>query len=801
MWSGLAQAGRRLARDWRFSTSIVAVLGVGMGAALVGWTVVDRILLRPLPYDDPDRLGLIRIDVGEIRDHPGIAMAEVADLRALEETFDGVESAAAESVMTLGVGERLESVLTARVSAGLLPLLGVSPRLGRVFTEAEAEDRLGGALVSHAFWLERLGGDSDVLGRALHLDGSEVPILGVMPEGFALHLGRGSNVSADVEVWLPLRIDPDHRSFWGFRTIVRMSEGVTFETANARLEGLAAGLLETWPDAYGDARLRFVAHPLHEDLVADARPSIDTAVAGVLLLLVVSFANGASLMLGRQRAREANLAVRSALGAGRVRLVGVVLGESLVLAIASGTVGATLAAWGVTALRAANPPGVPRWADLGLDARFFLAAALLAVLGTVAAGLYPALKVSTATAGPLRGDTSVGGSSATALRRSLVAVQMALAVVLVFAAAVLGRSAQRLARVDLGFDPTHALTLAVPVDDDRYEETEQLWSFHRALRSRLRALPGVVEAGAVSHLPLAGYAPTDAYSVPTADTLNWGNRLANYFATAPGYLESVGVELREGRFFEDLDLDDERAVAVVDETLVEDLFPGESPLGKVVDAGWDIGELEIVGVIRHPRVMDVRASVRPQIYVPFTVFEWMPLNYVVRAEGDPTLLADAVRREVEVLGAGRAVFRVRTLDSYLAAATSSVRMTLALIVVQAVLTALLAALGLFTVIAYMAYQDRRDTAIRSALGATRHELLRQHIRSGLGVLAIAIPSGVVLAIAGSRVVGGIVYGVAAADAPSLIAAAAITAVVGSLATYLPARSAARADPMEALRSD
>ena len=797
----LVQATRRLVRDWRFSASIVTVLGIGVGAALVAYSVVDRVLLRPLPYEEPERLGLVRVDLGSIQNHPGLAMAEVADLRTLDATFVGVESAAAEEVLTLGEDGRLEPVLAARVTPGMFELLGASPLVGRTFEEADGEDDRSVAVLSHGFWQRRFGGDPAAVGSTLRIDGDDVPVLGVMPGGFALHLGTGANVSADVEVWLPFRIDPDHRAFWGFRSVVRLSENTSFEAVNATLDALALRLLEEWPDAYGDARLRFVAHPLHEDLLRDARPAINTAVAGVLLLLLVSFANGASLMLGRQRAREANLAVRSALGAGRARLVGVVLGESFVLALASGVLGAGLAAFGVRALRALDAPGVARWGDLGLDARSIMAATLLAVCGAVATGLYPALRVSADSTRAPRGETLQRGSSATSVRRSLVGIQMALAFVLVFGAAVLGRSALRLARVDLGFDPSHALSLAVPTDDDRFETDEAEWAFHRELRSRLRRLPGVVEAGAASHLPLGGYAPTDAFSLPSADTLNWGSSLANYFAVTPGYLESIGVELRQGRSLEDLDMELARPVAVVDETLAAEHFPRESPLGRTIRAGWGLGDLEIVGVIRHPRVMDVRASVRPQIYVPYAVFGWGPLHYVVRSEGDPSALAASVRGEVDALGAGRAVFNVRTLDSYLMAATSSMRMTLTLIMVQAALTALLAALGLFTVIAYIAYQTRRDTAIRSALGATRPELLKLHLRGGATILLGAIPVGLALALAGSRLLASMVYGVSAADAWSLAAAAGVTAAVGMLATYLPARSAAKADPMEALRSD
>jgi putative ABC transport system permease protein len=802
MWLGWVQTTRRLARDWRFSASMTLILGIGIGAGLVGYSVVDRVLLQPLPYERPDELGLLRVDLGSIASHPGISMAEVEDMRALEGVFGGVEAAAAERRASLMTGDGLESVLTTAVSSGMFDLLGVPPLLGRTFEESDLLDGPAGVVLSHAFWQGRLAGDPDVLGRTLVLDGDPRPVLGVMPEGFAIHMGKGANISSGIELWRPMRINPDFRNFWGYRTIVRLGEGTDFVRANAALEVLASRLLREYPDDYGDADLRFVAHPLHADLVSDARPSIDTALTGVALLLLVAFANGASLMLGRQRAREADLAVRSALGAERRRLIQSVLAESLVLAIFAALLGGILAAWGVTGLRRLDLPGVPRWEQLGIDWSFFVAGVALAAVGFLASGLYPALKVSRGAAWRmLRGETAYRGSRGTAVRRVLVGVQVALTVVILFGAAILSRSALRLAEVDLGFPTANALTMAVPTDDDRFDSRSARWMFHQELRERLLELQGVVNVGAVTHLPLSGYAPTDAYGSLDADSLNWDNQLANYFGVLPGYLETLGVELRQGRWIEDRDIADAAHVAVVDETLVAGLFPGEDPIGTVIKLGWGIQSAEIVGVIRHPRVMDPRTVVRPQVYVPQPIFGFAPLHYVIRTSGDPLTLANAVRSEVAAAGSGRAVFNTRTLDSYLAEMTSSLRLTLLLILLQALLTALLSCFGLFSVIGYLAYQTRRETAIRGALGATRKELLEHHLRWGGLILAGAVPVGVAVALGGAGLLESIVFDVSTRDTASVAVAAAVATLVGLFATYVPARGAARVDPMETLRSD
>ncbi|MEM7415298.1 MAG: ABC transporter permease [Gemmatimonadota bacterium] len=803
MAAGLVQATRRLAKDWRFSASMTLILGVGIGAGLIGWSVLDRVLMQPLPYEDADRLGLVRVDLGQIQNHPGLAQAEVADMRALDGAFVGAEAARAEFTATLERGEGYEPVLASGVSTGMLDLLGVAPVLGRSFGPRDDEDLDGEViLVSHAFWQSHLGGAPDAVGQTLNLNGRPRPVVGVLPEDFALHLGAGGNVSADVQVWFVQSIDPTARNFWGYRTVVRLAEGRTFEQVNEALEGLATRLLAEDPDAYGDADLRFVVHDLHADLTAGVRPAINAALASIVLLLLVAFANSASLMLGRQRAREMDLAVRSALGAGRSRLVGTVLGEGLILALAAGLLGGVLASWAVYALRALDPPGIPRWSDLGVDWSFLVAALGLAALGFIASGFYPAWRASGASGWKLiRGETSTRGTSSATLRSTLVGVQLALAVVLIFSALVLGRSTARLAAVDLGYEPEQALTMAVPIDGGQFDSPSDEGVFLRQLTERIEAIPGVTSAGAVSHVPLYGYAPTDAFSGIDVDSLNWENKLANYFSTVPGYLETIGVEFRTGRDLLNEDLEERRPVAVVDASLAETLFPGENAVGRVFKAGWGLPDLEIVGVIRHPRVMDARSEVRPQVYVPATLFRWRPLYYVVRHDGDGVGLGEAVRAEADAAGTGRAVYDVRPLDGYLADATSALRLTLTLITVLAGLTAVLAAFGLFSVMMYVAYRARRASAIRSALGATRGELLRHHLSGGTRILLGAIPVGLLLAVVGARLLQTIVYDVSTYDAVSLLVAAVVAAGVGVVATWLPAQSAASADPMETLRAE
>jgi hypothetical protein len=359
-----------------------------------------------------------------------------------------------------------------------------------------------------------------------------------------------------------------------------------------------------------------------------------------------------------------------------------------------------------------------------------------------------------------------------------------------------------LAETDIGFDPENVLAFAVPVDGSQFESFEESFVFHHELRDRLGEIASVRSVGAVSHLPLSGTGPMDAFGPgAVGDTVGWQDPLANYFAVMPGYFESIGVRLRQGRFFTDEENLERRAVAVIDENLAAMTWPGEDPIGKTMRMGWQLPPTTVVGVITHPRVIDVSQDVRPQIYVPYGLFPWGPLRYTVKAEGDPTLLTGEVREVLAAMGPGRAAFGFQDLSDNVAAAMSTLRFVTLLVALLAFSAAFLSALGLYAVVSFVVHQRRRATAIRGAMGASPAQLMHYHLKSGILILAVAVPIGSLLSLMSARFVEALLYGVNVHDAFSLSAAVLLAAVTGLVGTLIPALSGAKQDPAIALRAE
>jgi predicted permease len=779
---------------------VILILGIGIGPAAAMLSVVQKVLLQPLAYEHPDQLGLVRIDLGEMHAHPGITHPEITGLKAVEGLFAGVEATSREFELSLGEDADLKPLAALRVTPGMFDMLGVSPLLGRHFTEEDTESFV--ALISHDLWTTQYSGDHNVVGQTMVLNGRPAPIIGVMPPGFALYLGRGSQLSTHIDVWTPLELLP-RPTMWGFPTIVRLADGVSFDQANAGLEAFTRSLVEQLPETYANTSARFAVHPLLPDLIRQAKPAIHAALAGVLLLLLIAIANGTALVMARMKAREVDFAVRTAMGAGRGALLQDVLMESLILMLAGVVLGGGIAMWGVVGLQTLIPDTVPRAGNIVFGWDLLGYSALLGFAGLALAGLFPAWKASSgAPLELLRGSSGQRGATHATGRLALVGTQIAMTVVLSFGAVQLARSAIALAETDIRFDPENVLAFTMPLDGSQFQNFEESLVFHHEIRDRLSGLTTVRAVGAVSHLPLSGTGPFDAFGPgAVGDTVDWHDPLANYFAVIPGYLESIGVRLRQGRFFTDIENLERRAVAVIDENLAEMAWPGEDPIGKTMRMGWQLPVTTVVGVIAHPRVIDVSQDVRPQIYVPYGLFPWGPLRYTVKAERDPTLLIGNVREVLAELGPGRAASGFQVLGENVTAAMSTLRFVTLLVALLAFSAAFLSALGLYAVVSYVVHQRRRATAIRGAMGATPAQLLRHHLRNGIHVLGVAVPIGLMLSLLSAGFVETLLYGVNVHDVFSLSAAALLAALTGLVGTLIPARSAAREDPAMALRAE
>jgi len=807
----------------------VFTLALGIGPNTAIFSVVNGVLLRPLPYADPEELALLRIDLSSLRQHPGLARAEVVDFRRRSELLDDVGAVTREYTTNLTAEGNMEAVLGANVSPNLFPLLGVDPVIGRHFTEEEgmvpppdADDGDGDtavAILSYGLWQRRYGGDPGVINHTIEINNNAVPIAGVMPEGFQLLLGPGTSLSPDVEVWQPLVLDPDDRGFWAYRTIARLAGGGSFEAAQAEIEAIGATLVEENAQAYEGANIRFYVHPLHADLVQNVRPAILALLGAVLLVLLIACTNAANLLLARTKTREKEIAMRAALGAGRARIMRQVLTESVVLALLAGGVGLLLGTFGLDVLLALQPGNLPRSGDIGLDptvlgfalAASFLAALLFGVIPAWQASrphLHDVLKEGRRSGGGLRART----------RAALVVAQVAFSVMLLIGAGLLIRSFASLTGVNLGFEPEQVLTMQAPIDSNVYGEPEERWSVYRQLQERIEALPGVHAAGAISILPLSNQNMMAAYSTDMSlDTdVNWNETSADYRFVTPGYFEAMGVPLLAGRDFEDRDNEAITPVAIIDETLAREGWPDGNAVGQRLqinlgsqlnrddEDGNDVlgnNAPEIIGVVAHSRGIDVRRQVRPQIYLPYRLGPGPNNILTVRASGDMAGLVDLIRREAEQLGTGRPIHTVRAMNEYVGAAMGDTRFTLILMAALASIALLLSTIGIYSLIAFTVRTQAHDNGIRIALGARPGEIVRKTVGQGLLLAGIALPVGLLGAAFLTRFIEGLLYGVNPIDLVTYAGIPLLLVLVALAASFIPARRASRVDPLVALRSE
>ncbi len=806
------QSLRRLMHAWRYSLGVVLILGIGIGPASVGLTVIDRVLLKPLAYEQPDRIGVVRIDVGELRSHPGLSQSEILDLRLTEGTFSAVEWAIFNSE-ALDVGAEVVPVSGAGLSPGLFEMLGVSPTLGRSFKQDDLHQAGPDArvvILSHHIWQTYFGEDPEIVGSTVSVWGISHEVVGVLPAGFKLRLGRGSYSPPVVDLWRPVSAsygNPGQGFLWGWNTLVRLEDGVSFQQANAALEVFAGREKETYPWAYGDSALRFTVSPLLTDLVRETRPPIVAALVGVLLLLITATVNASALVVVEQRRRMQELAVRAAMGASRPTLLTDVLLESLLLCAAGGVLGAGLASWGIDGLRVVIPREVPRWEDIVFGWAAVLPPACLAALVLLAVGAVATWREISGTPWrSLRRGSDRTSTPRAAGQSILVGSQMAVTVVLLFGAAQLTRSAMELARTDLGFDPENVIAFSTDLyDGSREQENER----YRQIRDQLAEIPNVVSVGAISNPPLHGRGTINNFTPNgTRAGVAGDERTANFYAVLPGYFESVRNPILQGRDFTETENREGLPAAIIDATLAQMAFPGQDPIGRTIGVSVPGGhryprlpDPRIVGVVAHSRVVDPTRDVRPQIYLPFGLWRWAPLYFTVRTEGNPRWAMPAAREVVAELGIGGPASDIQLLSDNLRSATSVLRAVTTLVVVLALSAAFLSALGLYAVVSYVVIQQRRATAIRSVLGASPGYLLRLQLRRVGVILLLAIPAGVVLCVVGARLLESLVYRVAVRDVGSLAAATALGVLAGLLATYVPARRAAAADPLAALEVD
>jgi len=800
---------RGLVKASAFTATAVLTLALGIGATAAIFSVIDAVILRPLPWSEPSRAAMIWSRWSAF-DKTWVATGEVIDYRNWSRSFAAIGAWSDGQINVTGDGEP-ERVDFAQVTANTFDVLGVRPLLGRVFTQTD--DVPNGprlVVISHALWTQRYGRDASIVGRNARLNGQPYEIVGVMPAGFALPTDYQN--AQPTMLWTPLQIDPataEHGSH-GLYAAGRLAPGVSIAQASKELHDLA----QAWTrEGLYPPQMRFDAFAvsLQDEVLGPVGRAIGLLAAAVAFLLLIACSNVANLMLARAEWRQRDIAVRTALGAGSRRLVAQLLIESLLLSIAGAAIGLALASVGVQALTWLHPDNIPRVGTVDVNRRALLVTMAACVVVTLLSGLFPALRA-------LAGNVSEGlreGRSLTTLksgqrfRSALVVVQTALAIVLLVGAGLLIRSLGSLQRIDLGFRPDHALTMRISLPAASHATAEAVVGFYGRLLDQVRSLPGVRAAGAVRSLPLASeigdfWLMVDGY-VPPPGT----NAKGDWEIVTDGYLEAMGERLVRGRSFTPADNQTGQLVALINEEFVRQYLSGRQALGGRFRLGGPASRpwVTIVGIVANVRHNGVAAPIKEKFYIPHA--QWhrstgnpmRGMTLVVRTAGDPSALAGAVQAEVRRLDPTIPVAEVRTMDEVVARALSRDRFTSALLSVFASLAVALAAVGLFSVLTYTIARRTREFGVRIAMGARPVQVLQLVMRSAFSLALAGLVVGLAMAAGLTRFMGSLLHDVTPLDAWTFGAVTIGVLAVTALASIGPAWRATRVDPVNALRAE
>ena len=800
-------AVRTLLKSPGFALVAVLALALGIGANTAIFSVVKAVLLSPLPYPEPGRLVWVR------ESNPGANISEEAasapnynDWRTQVRSFEGV-AAFANTAMTLtdGGGGEPERVPAVSTSANFFQVVGVAPALGRGFLpEEETAGKNRVVVLSHGLWQRRFGASPKALGQTITLGGNPYTVVGVAPADFKSP-ARGPKPP---EMWFPIafNFDNSRRRSDYLDVIGRLRPGATVEQAQAELTALAARLEKEYPSA--NAGWVVKAQPLHEKVVGNVRQALWVLMGIVGFLLLIACANVANLLLARAAVRRQEIAVRSALGAGRGRLIRQLLTESLLLGLAGGGLGLILAAWGVELLVALSPGNIPRLEEVGLDARVLAFTFGVSALTGVVFGLLPALSASktdlaeSLKEGGSRGPTA--GRSARRLRSSLVVAEIAITAVLLASAGLMIRSFRAIQSVDPGFRPERVMTFDFALPSAKYKEQPQIVNFAEQLMERASALPGVERAALTDALPLTGNADVLSFVIEGRPDLPPEKvQDAEVFVVTPGYFDVLGIGHVRGERLTERHVEGTPDVVVINEAMARRYFPDEDPIGKRVNIGdpaktpW----MTVIGVVKDTRNVGLESAPYPQMYGPAAQFPRRAMTFVARTSADPSSLVPGLRRELAALDKDLPLYNVRTMEQVLSDSISRRRFQMILIAAFAGVGLLLAAVGIYGVISYTVAQRSHEIGVRMALGARAADILRLVVGQGLGLTLAGVGLGLVGAFALTRVLSSLLYGVSATDPAVFAATPALLALVALAACYLPARRATKVNPVTALRHE
>ena len=791
----LKYGSRMLVKSPGFTAVAVIALALGIGANTLIFSVVNAVMLRPLPFAEPARLMMLFHSYPKIN----LPRASVSPYGFLYYR-DHAKSFSSLGAMTMYVGPQNltgngepERVKTVMVSAGFFPTLGIAPKMGRTFLPEE--DRPGNereVVLGNGIWRQRFGADPNILNKTIALDGQNYTVIGVMPDGFQMPSGAA--------LWLPLALDPAKATLQQLgneylEVIGRLKPGVTPQQANAELSSISEELLKLVPQGRA-VQWHVMAVPLNEITQEDLRPALLVLLAAVGCVLLIACANVASLLLARAAARQKEIAIRSALGATRLRLIRQTLTESVLLSLLGGVLGLALGGWGTDLMLALVPMELPSMIHITVDSSVLAFTFTLSLATGLLFGAVPALQLSSAR---LTDTLKEGGRTSQAqghgrMREALVVAETAVALMLLIGAGLMIRSFIQIQQNNPGFDAGHVGTGWVALTEQRYKKPEQMTAFYQQLLERMSAEPGVKQVAIGSGLPLIRSASA-SFDIVGRDGLT-----PHAFVTvvSPRYFDVLRVPLLAGRAFAETDSGTAPKVVIVDAKLVRAYFPHEDPIGKKIVFGRD--PLEIVGIVGGVKHVSIFADdTKGQVYLPYLQSPEATMSVVLRSDGDPLAVAGVLRRHIAQLDPNQALYDVKSMDQYLNDYVAQPRFNMVLLGIFAGLALLLATVGLYGVISYSVSQRVHEFGIRMALGAPRAQVLRMVLAQALRLAIVGIACGLVGSFMLTRLVQKLLFGVKATDLSTFAAIPLLLAVVAIVASYIPARRATRVDPMVALR--
>ncbi len=822
----LRYAVRSFARRPGFTAAVVATLALGIGSNVAIFGVANAVLFKPLPYANPEELALVWT---QITNQPRALVSgpDFLDYRNETRLFEGFAGAVAIKGAITGEG-RAEEITVGYTTANLFQILGVPPLIGRdfepadeapidpeIFLDPNAEIPPGTMMLSHGFWRRRFGADPDIMGKTVQVNGAASVVVGVLPATFRIYLPEDAGMPTNVDAWgvIPGNFSDAARDAAWLTVVTRIKDGVTMEQAQQEMDALAARLREQYQH-HANGNMRIAVNSMHRDVVQHARPVLFALLGAVGLVLLIACANVANLLLVRATAREREIAVRSALGSGRGRIIRQMLTESAVLAVAGAVLGVLLAWWGGRVLIAMRPETFIRMEEFAIDGMVLLFTVGATALAALLFGLAPALRaVRSNLADSLRDRGSgAGGVGGNKLRTALVVGEVALSLVLLIGTGLMFRTFGKLQAVSPGFQSENVLTFTAPVPMFKYRDPVVRNDVSTRIQTQIATLPGVRVVGATSLLPLAGgdQYGIGSYGLSGSSEEEWRSNRADYRAVLPGYLEAMGIRIVAGRSIEDADnrvgaLD----VAVIDEKLANKLWPNGDAVGKELQIerfnfeqfGMERVPMRVVGVAAGVHAQTLAAEGRETVYYPYRFFPWFPLSFTVRSAAAPTSLIEAIRREVNAIDPDVPLSEVRPMQSYVDESLAQTRFTLTLIGIFAAMALVLASVGLYGVIAYSVRQRTREIGVRMAFGASQQSVLKLVVSQGVVLALSGLVVGLIAAFAATRLVSGLFFGVTPADPVTLVGVSVVLMGVAIVASYVPARRATRIDPVVALRDE